>query len=245
MAAKKPSRTFTGTVGVASTGNNGPAALIVDTDVITKMFDPLATHDTGEAGGIQLGNLATGEFTATPTANKGVLYDSGGNLPGSIANAVNVTTNINSHAISSIFETDGVTAKVATLAATATLATTATLADAAKGDTRFQVSGCAGSDFTSGSQSDYLLQVFLVTIPYGKSLKLKRARYYVSSGQLFKIKVSTVTKWVANYQYGEENLDVTITSTPGDVSVSILVDNVTGGCNISHENSWWFDFAIE
>lgn len=121
----KPTRTFTGTVGVASTGVNGPESIKTDTNEIVAMFDPLATHGDGTPGGIALGNMATGEFTATPTANKGVLYDSGGNLPGSIANAVNVTTNINGNAISSIFESNGTTVKNATSATNATNATSA------------------------------------------------------------------------------------------------------------------------
>jgi microcystin-dependent protein len=55
------------------------------------MFDPLAVHGDATTGGIAIGNLATGEATATPTANKLVLFDANGNLPGSIASAASAT----------------------------------------------------------------------------------------------------------------------------------------------------------
>jgi hypothetical protein len=112
----KPTRTFVGVEGAASLGTSGPEALKTDTNEIVAMFDPLSVHGNATPGGIAIGNLATGEATATPTANKLVLFDVNGNLPGSIANAANVTTNINGHAITDILEADGATAKVATLA---------------------------------------------------------------------------------------------------------------------------------
>jgi hypothetical protein len=110
----KPTRTFIGVEGAASLGTSGPEALKTDTNEIVAMFDPLSVHGNATPGGIAIGNLATGEATVTPTANKLVLFDALGNLPGSIANAANVTTNINGHAITDILEADGVTAKKAT-----------------------------------------------------------------------------------------------------------------------------------
>lgn len=119
MSVKKPTRVFTAIEENPSLGNNGPTGLKTDIDTINKMFDPNATHETGEAGGIQIGNMATGEVTDTPTAGKIVKYDSNGNLPGSIASAADVTTNINGHAIADILEVDGVTVKEATHAGSA------------------------------------------------------------------------------------------------------------------------------
>ena len=117
MAVKKPSRTFTGNETAASLGNNGPTGIKNDIDALCNMFDPAATHTTGEAGGIQIGNLALGEATATPTPGKLVLYDPAGNTPGTIvnaANAVNVTATIDGQALGDIFEVDKLTVKEAT-----------------------------------------------------------------------------------------------------------------------------------
>jgi hypothetical protein len=131
MSVKKPTRVFTAIEENPSLGDNGPTGLKTDIDTINKMFDPDATHDTGEPGGIQVGNIAhdsIGNTGGAGDANKIVQFKSDGSLPGNIdtsnnaVNAVNVTTNINGHAISDIFEEDGVTAKEATHAGSAQMA---------------------------------------------------------------------------------------------------------------------------
>jgi hypothetical protein len=75
----KPQRTFTGTVGTASTGANGPEAIKTDEDEIVAMFDPLATHGDGTPGGIAKGNLATNGGILTEDDNV-ILEDANGDL---------------------------------------------------------------------------------------------------------------------------------------------------------------------
>jgi hypothetical protein len=75
----KPARTFTGsTESVDAEGTATIDQINTDQDEQNKMFDPAATHGDGTAGGIAIGNLATGEAVSTKTANKLVLRDANG-----------------------------------------------------------------------------------------------------------------------------------------------------------------------
>ncbi|MDD4565737.1 MAG: hypothetical protein PHE79_09735, partial [Eubacteriales bacterium] len=53
----KPTRVFNGAAGQPSKDGMGPEVLSADLDKVMKMFDPDATHDNGEQGGIGTGNL--------------------------------------------------------------------------------------------------------------------------------------------------------------------------------------------
>lgn len=55
--AYKPIREFYANEGDWSVDEAGPESLKRDFDVINKMFDPFATHDDGQQGGIGFGNL--------------------------------------------------------------------------------------------------------------------------------------------------------------------------------------------
>lgn len=120
--AKKPVVTFTGIEEQPSLGDNGPVAIKENLETLATMFDPDAFHKDGTPGGIQVGNIAhdsIGNTGGPEDAGKIVQFKEDGSLPGNIDtanNAVNVTTNINGHAITNIFESDGVTVKKATLA---------------------------------------------------------------------------------------------------------------------------------
>jgi hypothetical protein len=256
----KPQRTFNGAEGAASVGDAGPTGIKNDTNEIVAMFDPLAVHGDGTAGGIAIGNFAAGEATATPTANKLVLYDGSGNLPGSIAsaanatNAANVTTNINGHAITDILESDGVTVK------NATAAITAGVAEAAKGDTRFQICGNVPAWVSSpalASGSDTTIQNFMITLPAGKSLVLKGYRYNFNNTSLaLKVVYYDSAKAYlaspANLTTGGDkiNLNHTLyTAGASDIvgiSIIVYVHNSSTGSNTWNTGGgWWLDLAIE
>lgn len=53
----KPVRTFIANEGEYSVDDRGPEALKFDLDEINKMFDPTATHEDGEQGGVTFENL--------------------------------------------------------------------------------------------------------------------------------------------------------------------------------------------
>lgn len=53
----KPTRSFTADVGDDSVGLGGPDAIENDIDQVTTMFNPQATHDNAESGGIGTENL--------------------------------------------------------------------------------------------------------------------------------------------------------------------------------------------
>jgi len=239
----KPQRTFNGAEGAASVGDAGPTGIKNDTNEIVAMFDPLAVHGDGTVGGISIGNLATGEATATPTAGKIVLYDASGNLPGSIASAANVTTNINGHAITDILESDGVTVK------NATLATTATLAEAAKGDTRFQIS-FALSVATSIPGNDSWVVAFRIAknVPSGKVLKIKRLCFLLSDAPLRVMvhnNADNINITSTGY-YGEETPDFTLSNSSGVKIIYIYIKNTSASSvTASAGSGGWIDFAIE
>jgi hypothetical protein len=56
----RPQRTFSADVGQTSIDNRGPDAIENDIDNINRMFDPAATHEGGESGGIGAENLGPG-----------------------------------------------------------------------------------------------------------------------------------------------------------------------------------------
>jgi hypothetical protein len=252
MSAKKPTRVFTAIEENPSLGDNGPTGLKADIDTINKMFDPDATHDTGEPGGIQVGNIAhdsIGNTGGAGDANKIVQFKSDGSLPGNIdmannaVDAANVTTNINNKAISSIFESNGTTVKEATHAESASLA------EAAKGDTRFQVSGHLHSNVSIAPSANLKVQSFWVSLPVGKTFVLKNARINFEDMANCVLRViSNAGSWqspATSGEYLEINQD--IAATLSGAKVSIFIDNTsastseTNGCG----SGWWLDFAIE
>jgi hypothetical protein len=158
-------------------------------------------------------------------------------------------------AIVNILEPDGTTVKKATHA---TSADSATLAEAAKGDTRFQISGCLGTDGSSLSSGQYRsFQVVHRNIPAGKSLKIKRVGYSLSditgTGELrlYVFYSNTLgSAWTSSGSDQEETPDWTIGTGWEDAekwgSVYICIKNSAetsktpyGGCG------WWLDLAIE
>jgi hypothetical protein len=201
MAVKKPARTFNGAEGAASTGNAGPTGLKNDIDALCKMFDPAATHGTGEPGGIQVGNIATdsiGNTGGAGDANKIVQFKADGSLPGNISSAANVTNQINGHNISNIFEVDGETVKEATHADSADSATNATTAAnaTASGGVRVIKSGyLAGGtgtdeialpDFTIAAGKVAVVRVTLIgNVTIGRSDPAKTLKILGTSGGIY------------------------------------------------------------
>ncbi|MBO8161340.1 MAG: hypothetical protein H0Z24_06850 [Thermosipho sp. (in: Bacteria)] len=68
----KPQRTFTADEGDFSTGLAGPDQIEKDLDTINKMFDPLATHDNNEQGGIGTENIQDNAITDDKIGNRTV-----------------------------------------------------------------------------------------------------------------------------------------------------------------------------
>ena len=170
----------------------------------------------------------------------------------SATNAANVTTNINGMAISSIFEEDRVTVKEATHAESAnssTNANSATLAEAAKGDTRFQISGhYAGASSQIPANSNYFVQGFNRIIPAGKKLVIKRANYMFTSGAVrLKIYLEGQFTWLSSSHDGDESPDFELGTGNGTLEeVYIFYFNTSSTeVNASSGDGWWLDFAIE
>jgi hypothetical protein len=172
------------------------------------------------------------------------------------ASATNVTTNINSVAITDIFESDGVTVKAATTAgACSGNAATATMADAAIGDTRFQVSGCIGGGISGGSGSvttsingAYMADVHKVyiSVPAGKYLKLKRLRYSFTVGELRLRIDGKHYSYTTSTSYGDIILDEVLTNGPYNWWLAISVVNTAATAkSVYSTDGWWLDLAIE
>lgn len=160
--------------------------------------------------------------------------------------SVNVTTNINGNSISNIFENDGITVK------------NATIANAAKGDTRFQISGnvvTAASGISIPANSDKIVQPIPRRLLTDKKLIIKNIGWYLNNADL-RLKVSYYTgSWVSDAYVGEAlNLNYTLMVASSDMTnpitnaIIISVRNVTGSSKEIVANScigWWLDLAIE
>lgn len=113
-------------------------------------------------------------------------------------------------------------------------------------NTRFQLSGSMGSSTNIAASFSDPEQPITVSIPAGKKLKLKRARYAVghASARLY------VNGWEASSQSGEETPDATIYDnsaggTPYALSLVVGIKNTTGSSISVTASGWWLDFAIE
>lgn len=183
---------------------------------------------------------------------------------GNAATAANVTTNINGQAITNIFESDGVTVKNATVAASCSgNAATSTLAEEAKGNTRFQVSGCIPCS-GDGSTSKGILSpiadgayrtvqmVSMSSIPAGKKLVLKGVRFWFSD-----VGIRFIITGGGSYTYqstgcysigGLEQPNTLLYPGPlvdGPYSLSIRIKNVWSSSTSIPAGGWWLDLAIE
>ena len=156
-------------------------------------------------------------------------------------NATNVTTNINGHAIPSILESDGVTAKNATNAT---------------GDTRFQISGCVGgqSTITIPSFTSLAIQKITRIVPNGKNVKIKRAGYYLGTNMNEKLNIvvtqQTTSQWTSIDNINEVSGNNIIYTNNSGNSVAITISiNIyaasAGGSTCGPGDGWWLDLSIE
>jgi hypothetical protein len=199
------------------------------------------------------------------TANKVVKRDASGNfaagtitanLTGDVTGDLKTGSTINGHAITDIFESDGVTAKAATLAAACSgNAATATLANATIGDTRFQVSGCIGGGIAGGTgtvitsiSGSYMVKVHgvYISVPAGKYLKLKRLRYSLTVGELRLRIDGKHYSYTTSASHDDIVLDETLTNGPYNwwLDISVVNPGATAR-SVYSTDSWWLDLAIE
>jgi hypothetical protein len=156
--------------------------------------------------------------------------------------AENVGSKIGGKDIGDIFEADGVTVK------------NTTLANAAKGDTRFQISGGCKDSFTISPNGNVLMQKITRTIPAGKSLKCKIVScYFVSTAQTFTyLGINNTTPYDGiEFPIGEDQTEYNIytnsTDSPVSYIINVLIRNsltsitvtISAGCG------WWVDLSIE
>jgi hypothetical protein len=130
----------------------------------------------------------------------------------------------------------------------------ATLADAAKGDTRFQISGnvYATSAITINSGTSKSMQNVHCNIPSGKSLILKSVRYRLNNvNHRFKITMGIGgTSWVSN-DYENEVLNINQVINTGPISlysiqIQVYNPSLTNQDILSDSAiGWWADLAIE
>jgi microcystin-dependent protein len=103
-----PARSFTGsTSNTTAAGTATIDQINNDQDEQNIMMNPDGVHANGDRGGVHKDNLMT---DSEGNNDSGIITED--NIgEQNVAEADNVTTNINGHAITDIFETDGVTAK--------------------------------------------------------------------------------------------------------------------------------------
>jgi hypothetical protein len=175
--------------------------------------------------------IATSKATEAATSAASVNADNivhiaGSNLPNS----------------DTIFEADGTTVKKATIA------------EAAKGDTRFQISGCLGNVnyiLPGGVTNNY--QTIAVSMPPGKTLKLKRVRFYMLDNTSFTVlgiaTNANAPSWKSSdysYQIYEQSLDLILPTNIGLNFLKITLGNRdTANQQLDTATSWWFDLSIE
>lgn len=113
-------------------------------------------------------------------------------------------------------------------------------------NTRFQLSGSMGGSINILANFSDSEQPVTVSIPAGKKLKLKRARYTVghASARLY------VNGWDASQQSAEETPDAVIYDnsaggTPYTLALVVGIKNTTGSTISVTASGWWLDFNIE
>jgi hypothetical protein len=131
-------------------------------------------------------------------------------------------------------------------------AATATLADAAKGDTRFQLS--AGHPQINTDENGRFIGSIARNIPAGKSFKLYRANYY-SLNSVCKFKVTPYAEsaykppWYSNSPTGDETPNFTLyTNSTGITQLCIIHPTIyrfSGSGAIDTACGFWFDLVIE
>ncbi len=123
----------------------------------------------------------------------------------------------------------------------------ATLADAAKGDTRFQISGKLGGSGTLSiaASTGQPLQKIMIIVPTEKKLVIKRARWYFLDSNL-RLEVYSSTSWKSSSYQGDEQLNTQL-ATEGSRIITISADNNSSSSSITvqHFDSWWIDLAFE
>ncbi|MBP1933197.1 hypothetical protein J2Z37_003210 [Ammoniphilus resinae] len=123
-------------------------------------------------------------------------------------------------------------------------------------ETCFQVSGLLGGlqDFTLSPSLLPTLQRITVRIPQGKSLVIKRTRFFISDQRnRFRIELEEpfdALKYISFSNSDEETPNFTLvtntTFSPILVEIKFRVTNTsTENTFISPESGWWVDFAIE
>lgn len=167
-----------------------------------------------------------------------------GNVIGNADSATNVTTHINGHAITDILESDGVTAKKATSSLTANLA------DAAKGNTRWQVSSAYISldRISVAPASSIIVGHLWCYMPAGKNLVLKGAKFYTGSFDF--LVQGRENNWSAGSLGDKSDIDcILIMGSPTNVTqaevVIKFVNSSTTTFYMLPGNYWWLDLAYE
>lgn len=144
------------------------------------------------------------------------------------------------------FETDGTTVKKAT---------NATLAEAAKGTTRFQISGGNRTAYSIAGGGSKQMQTFSIKIGHEKKLVLKNVRFSLSNANL-RLRINTGgggIAWVSSGNQGDVNPEHTIVTNTGgsDIlySLIIYISNASTSTIAPTEpyiyEGWWLDLAIE
>jgi hypothetical protein len=169
------------------------------------------------------------DCVSTNTANKVVKRDSSGNFSAGTITA-NLTGNV----------TGNVTGN----------ADTATLADAAKGDTRFPISGnFIGGSLTIDTMDRETVHPFTVNVPVGKTLRLKRSRFHLSgpSHYIALQDESLNVLWANNdTQYADLALDVSLfVGDDADHYFRVSIWNNAGAPSTFTRGGWYFEFSIE
>jgi hypothetical protein len=132
-----------------------------------------------------------------------------------------------------------------------TKAKAAQVADAAAGDTRFQISGCAGRAITLSPNASWPVYWVMRNIPDGKTLYLKRVNFVVGLGLGLRLRTNpTDNPWASSSVngIGDYQPNHALYTGTGE-NISIIVDI----CNLSPSESktsdpaagWWFDLATE
>ena len=125
-------------------------------------------------------------------------------------------------------------------------AATATIADAAKGDTRFQVS-FSGVSSSVPAGLFITLATFVRSIPAGKVLKIKRIGYNISTSSALHVLIQSGTaSWESSSASGEDTPNAIVSSGTGIVGIFVYIKNTD---SISHTTNngcgVWIDFALE
>lgn len=109
---------------------------------------------------------------------------------------------------------------------------------------RFVFSSNSGFSNSLAAGNVLYLAIFPVYIPSGKSLYLRRARYYLSNPNL-RLQVGGTSTFTSNNNNDDVTPNVIMSSTSGLGSVSVLIYNPTGSTqNMFPSDSCWLEFEI-